>query len=223
MEMKETKTKEALSKGEFEAVKEKTASDLVEIKNNEGPQYRRIRIPPHRYTPLKDNWKEITSYVVNYLNINIRFNPKSRKVELKSSENTSKKVKGPNQHNALQKAHDFIFAFALGFSLKDALALLRLDDLFIESFEVKDVKTLSGAHLSRAIGRICGQSGKTKNAIENATRTRIVVAGEKIHVLGSFEGIRIARGALCRLILGAPPGKVYGQMKNVAARMKERF
>jgi RNA-binding protein PNO1 len=117
---------------------------------------------------------------------------KKRCVELKASEHTE-------DVGAIQKAADFVQAFCMGFEVQDAVALLRLDDLYIDSFEVTDVKMLAGDHLSRAIGRISGQDGKTKYAIENATRTRIVLADKRIHILGSFTNIKV-RALICLVV-----------------------
>jgi hypothetical protein len=65
------------------------------------------------------------------------------------------------------------------------------------------------------------QSGKTKFTIENATKTRIVLADTRIHILGSFANIRVARDALCSLILGSPPGKVYSKLRSVCSRLND--
>lgn len=177
---------------------------------------RKVPIPPHRLTPLKAAWPKIYPPLVEHLHLQVRMNTKSRAVELRTSRYTT-------STDALQKGEDFLRAFTLGFDVDDAIALLRLDDLYIETFEIKDVKTLQGEHLGRAIGRIAGKDGKTKFAIENTSRTRVVLADSKVHILGGFQNIRIAREAVVSLILGAPPGKVYGNLRTVAGRMKERF
>eukprot|EP00741_Cyanophora_paradoxa_P001821 tig00000507_g1764.t1 len=179
-------------------------------------EFRRVPVPAHRYTPLKENWLKIYTPVVEHMKLQIRMNLKSRAVELKTSEHTT-------DPGALQKSADFVKAFLLGFDLDDAVALLRLDDLFIDTFEIKDVKNLQGDHLSRAIGRIAGKGGKTKFAIENTTKTRIVLADSHIHILGSFNNIKTARDAVVSLILGSPPGKVYSKLRTIASRMKERM
>ena len=163
---------------------------------------RKVPIPPHRMSPLKLSWPKIYPPVVEHLKLQVRMNIRSRAVELRTSKHTT-------DSGALQKGEDFVKAFSLGFDVDDAIALLRLDDLYIETFEIKDVKTLNGEHLGRAIGRIAGKDGKTKFAIENASRTRVVLADQKIHILGGFKNIHIAREAIVSLILGSPPASVF--------------
>ena len=129
---------------------------------------RKVLIPPHRLSPLRTAWPKIYPPLVEHLKLQVRMNLKGKAVELRTSKYT-------NDDGALQKAQDFVQAFCLGFDVDDAIALLRLDDLYIEvglptrrsysyltfvkTFEIKDVKTLHGEHLGRAIGRICGKDG----------------------------------------------------------------
>jgi len=131
---------------------------------------RKILIPPHRLTPLKSTWSKIYPPLVEHLNLQVRMNLKGKAVELRTSKSTC-------DDGALQKGEDFVKAYCLGFDVDDAIALLRLDDLYIEvrrlaglkylvliytqTFEIKDVKSLNGEHLGRAIGRICGKDGSS--------------------------------------------------------------
>ncbi len=195
-------------------------------------EVRKIIVPSRRIGPLKEAWTDLISPLVTQMGLQVRFNTQTKQIELKIGPATKDIA-------ALQKGQDYCRAFVLGFELKDCVALLRMDDLFIDGFDVDDVKTLHGEHLSRAIGRMVGKGasekrktkkkvyvtlffpdGQTKFAIENTTRTRIVIAEKRVHLLGTFADIHVARDALVSLILGSPPNKVYAKLKTVAARMK---
>eukprot|EP01098_Paradermamoeba_levis_P007134 TRINITY_DN295_c0_g1_i2.p1 TRINITY_DN295_c0_g1~~TRINITY_DN295_c0_g1_i2.p1 ORF type:complete len:267 (+),score=84.24 TRINITY_DN295_c0_g1_i2:107-802(+) len=216
LELAETEGGEKEKENETDLVVPKFPA-LTPAQMNGGKQEeRKIVVPKHRFTPLKENWTKIFTPIVNNMKLQIRMNTKNRTVELRTSEFT-------DDIGALQKAADFVQAFMLGFDVEDALALLRLEDLYVDSFEIDDVRRLHGDHLSRAIGRVAGKDGKTKFAIENATRTRIVLADRKIHLLGSFNNIQVARESIVSLILGAPPGKVTAKLRTVAARLTERY
>ncbi|KAK4459027.1 hypothetical protein QBC42DRAFT_275308 [Cladorrhinum samala] len=178
---------------------------------------RKVPIPPNRMSALKNNWTKIYPPLVEHCKLQVRMNVKEKRVELRSSKFTQ-------SNDSLQMGADFVSAFAMGFDIDDAIALLRLDSLYIQSFDIKDVRqTLGQDALGRAIGRIAGKDGKTKFAIENATKTRIVLAGSRVHILGAFENIGMARESIVSLVLGAQPGKVYNNLRIIAGRMKERF
>ena len=179
-------------------------------------EFRRVAVPQNRYTPLRKDWMSLYTPIVEQLKLDVRMNPRNRSVELKTSEHTE-------DIEVLQKAVDFLKAYFLGFAVSDALAMLRVEDLFVESFSVTDVKMLKGDHLSRAVGRIAGKDGKCKYAIENATRTRIVLADNRVHILGSFARIRLARDAICALIMGSPISKVYVNLRTTAGRLAHKI
>ncbi len=187
---------------------------IIRQKKIKKSEIRKMPVPFHRMSPLKKQWAQIVELLVKKLKLQVRMNVRRRQVEIKRSDLCEELLN-------LNRASDFIKAFCLGFDLNDALALLRLDDLYIESFEIKDVKRLKGDNLSRCIARITGDKGKTKIAIENATKTRIVVASSKIHILGSFNNIKMSRNAICQLILGSPATKVYSQLRYVCKRKLE--
>ena len=205
-------TTSGISKPKFAPLSASASASLTAVAKG---QLRKIPIPPHRMTPLKTNWHKIYTPLVEMAGLQVRMNVAKKCVELKSSRYTV-------EQGMLQKGADFVKAFALGFEADDAIALLRMDDLFIDTFEIKDVKTLQGDNLSRAIGRIAGKDGRTRFAIENASRTRLVIADTKIHILGNFANIKIARDAVVALIRGSPPGKVYANLKTIGARQRQR-
>lgn len=47
------------------------------------PEYRKVPVPPHRFTPLKENWMKLFTPVVDHLKLQMRLNLKTRNVEIK--------------------------------------------------------------------------------------------------------------------------------------------
>lgn len=194
--------------------------------------FRQIRVPSNRFPPLRKEWANIYSPIVEKLHLQIRMNLNRRIVEIRIDPSIvdpeEASIETPDGRKlsplrALQKADDFVQAFIMGFDVKDAMALIRLDDIYIDSFKLTDIKMLSGSNLSRAIGRVSGVKGGTLYTIENATRTRVVLANDQVHILGSVNNIAAAKRAICDLVLGSPPGKVYNTLRLISNRMKESF
>ena len=77
----------------FETVQTKETADIefdkikisdLSVKN----EYRRIPVPRHRYTPLKQNWESILKTLVEHMKLQVRMNTKRRAVELRTSKTT---------------------------------------------------------------------------------------------------------------------------------------
>lgn len=46
---------------------------------------RKVLVPPHRYTPLKESWEQIYEPLVEQMGLQVRMNVKKRTVELRVS------------------------------------------------------------------------------------------------------------------------------------------
>lgn len=51
------------------------------------PEFRKVPVPPHRFTPLKESWMKIFTPVVDHLKLQVRLNLKTKNVEIKVREN----------------------------------------------------------------------------------------------------------------------------------------
>ncbi|KAL0238937.1 hypothetical protein PCE1_004628 [Barthelona sp. PCE] len=188
----------------------------VEEQDIDMEEIRHVYVPANRLSPLKREWASLYEPLVKQLHLQVQYHSRRKQVLLRNSPQTK-------DIGALDKGQEFVRAFILGFTIDDALAILRLEDIHIETFRIGDVKELKGAHLSRAIGRLAGKDGKTRLTLENTTRTRIVLEDSKWHILGTYAGVTMAKNAMVALIRGSPAGKVYNKLRRIADRHRTRF
>lgn len=176
-----------------------------------------VRIPPHRRTSIRKYWIDIYTPLVKHCGLEVRMNTKRHQVEMRLPPGST------NDPAILTKAAEFVRAIVLGFLPADALAILRLDDIFIHTFDIKQVRILHGDALGRAVGRVSGSRGRTKYHLENLTRTRIVIADTVVHIMGTVENVKVCRDAITDLIKGSPASTVLSRYKTVMDRITEAF
>lgn len=86
---------------------------------------------PYAYCYLRTNLKVLTKQLK--LMVCVKTTKKTWKVMLKNSSETP-------DPQFLQRGVDFVSAYLKGFSFQDALAIVRIDGIFVESFHIADVR-----------------------------------------------------------------------------------
>ncbi len=120
---------------EIEKVIKSITSNGTKSQPNTKMDYRKVLVPMNRLKPLKDNWTTIVKALVEHMKIQVKMNLKKKCVEIRTSESTQ-------DVSAIQKSEEFLKAFMCGFDVQDSIAMLRLEDLYLETFEIKDGKIL---------------------------------------------------------------------------------
>jgi ribosomal RNA assembly protein len=123
------------------------------------------------------------------------------------------------------KANDVLKAIARGFSPERAFRLFH-DDQFLDMIEIEDYVGDSERAVSRIKGRLIGEEGKTRRAVEQTTGTCISIYGKTVAVIGTAEQLKVTRLALEMLLAGAEHSTVYKflerKRKDVKSALRPR-
>lgn len=184
---------------------------------NEQPvQERSIAVPPQRMRLIKAEWIGIYTPIVEYGKLQIRFNLKTKTIDLRTCESTA-------DASLIDRAACFIQSVINGFKVSDAVAIMKFKDVFTDTFELHEIRKMKNSHLSRAIGRIIGRGGRTKESIENFSKCRIVLHDQRVHLLGCHENIKIAKDGIGRLVQGSEPTSIFNRLRIISNKIKDKY
>lgn len=119
----------------------------------------------------------------------------------------------------LFSARDIIKAVARGFNPEKALLLLK-QDYCLEIVNIGDYSGKSRNKMMRLKGRVIGQEGKTRRAIETLTATDISVYGKTVCIIGNSFNVPLARRAVESLLAGSKHAAVYRALERKRKDLK---
>ena len=117
-------------------------------------------------------------------------------------------------------AENIIRAINRGFNPQKALRLLN-EEYMLEIIDLEPILGRSEKAITRVKGRIIGENGSMRSAIEKFASSFISVFGNTIAIIGQFDDIRVARKSLQMLIQGVPHKNVYSFLEKKYKEKKD--
>lgn len=153
--------------------------------------------------------KEIAQKLSDMADVNIQIDDKLKSIKVHP--------RSGNIYEAM-KALNVIKAIGLGFSVDDAFRLLS-DDYRLEVIDMKDYSKEPQA-IRRVLGRVIGESGKTKKIIQEYTGVIISVHEHYISILGTYDQVEVAKKAIMMLIEGREHSTVYKYLDKAESDLR---
>ena len=152
---------------------------------------------------------EIKQFLEGEFGVNLVIDSATGQIILKNKDSDIEK---------LLKAKEFLKAIEYGFSPITAQKLLS-DEQNLRIIDLTD-HVKSDKDLSRIKGRIIGGKGKTRQIIEETSDVSLSIYRSYISLIGTYDDIIMAGGALSLLIKGAPHKTVYNRLYNERTKRK---
>ena len=109
--------------------------------------------------------------------------------------------------------HEIIKAIARGFN-PDIAKLLLKTDYMLEIINITEYATTKN-QMIRLKGRVIGEQGKSRRAVEELAEAYIVVYGKTISLIGQADNVYAAKRAVDMLLSGAPHATVFRLLERL--------
>jgi ribosomal RNA assembly protein len=114
---------------------------------------------------------------------------------------------------SLLQVRDVVNAIGRGFSPERAFKL-KEEDMILDVIDLREIFGKSESDIARIKGRVIGRQGKTRNMLEELTKTNVSVYGHTISMIGDFESASTVREAIMMLIQGKQHSTVYKLLRR---------
>lgn len=128
-------------------------------------------------------------------------------------------IRGPDENPlAVLKAKDIFLAMGRGFSPERAFRLFD-ESQYLDVIDMTEY--VSERALERMRGRIIGERGKSRRAIEEHLKVFLSVYGKTVSIIGDAASVKAAREAIEMLLHGAQHSTVYKFLERASRQLKE--
>ncbi len=166
-----------------------------------------VSVPDDKLEAAKDLAKKIGQN----LGINVTIDEKTKSIRI---------TPGQGDVYTAYKVVNVFKALGLGFSEDDAMKLLS-DDYSLAVVDLRNYAR-NEEDYRRIKGRIIGENGKTKRAIQEYTGVKIMIGEKEVAIIGRVEQVEIAKRAIEMLAEGKEHSTVYKFLDRSEAELRFR-
>ncbi|MHA1339894.1 MAG: KH domain-containing protein [Promethearchaeota archaeon] len=141
-------------------------------------------------------------------------------LEEKSDEDIQLNTDFEDKNLSIWMAQNIINAINYGFNPEKAIKLLD-EEYFLEIIDLEKILGNSMKKIKRIKGRIIGEKGRMREAIEHFSGVNMVIYENYISLIGNFDSMKIAKKAINMLIEGLPHKVVYNFLQKAYQRKKD--
>jgi len=169
-----------------------------------------IRIPVERVAALIGKKGESKKRLEETCHVSLEIESESGEVSVKSAS---------IEESDPFKAMSVVEAVGRGFSPQRAMRLME-PETTLEVLDLRDYAGKSENSLERIRGRIIGLNGKSRQTIEELTKSYISVYGRTVAIIGDVGEAKLAKDAVDMLASGSRHRSVFNMLQRARTKKK---